>query len=128
MILTTSLIKQASKSNDELDFTSLVFKIILSGKVDKMDSINFWIFIKTLIDGGSLKIILDMSELDIIDSKGIGKIIGLVQLIRANSGDMVLINKSEFIKEIFISLNMQEFITVFASEKDAVQYFYSSGT
>lgn len=122
MNLTATVIKQVPKNNNEFDYNSLIFKIILSGKINKLDSINFWLFIKTLIEGGSLKIILDMSNMDIIDSKGIGKIIGLVQLIRSKSGEMVLINNSEIIKEIFISLNMQEFITVFKSESQAMNY------
>ena len=104
MIITTSLIKKESQSNEEFNYKSFIFKIILSGKIDKTDSINFWLFIKTLIEGGAQKILLDMSNLETIDSKGIGKIIGLVKLIRSYSGEMLLVNDSQFIKEIFISL------------------------
>ena len=125
MIITTSLIKKQTNSNEEFNYKSFIFKIILTGKIDKTDSINFWLFVKTLIEGGSLKILLDMSNLETIDSKGIGKIIGLVKLIRANSGEMVLVNDSQFIKEIFISLNMQEYIKVFTNETDAMKYMFA---
>ena len=76
----------------------------------------------TMVRGGAVKVLLDMQDVDFIDSRGIGIIINSAKHLRTIKGDIVLINISEKISRIFDVLNINRIIKVFDSEEDAMHH------
>jgi len=58
-----------------------------------------------------------------IDSSGIGVLINTAKLLRKQKGDIVMANVSDDIKSIFKVIRLEEFITIFNSEVEAVKSF-----
>ncbi len=115
--------KLATNLDEGIDYKILVFKIDMPKKFNLDNCRNYWIFMKALADGGVLKIIIDMQELEYIDSAGIGVFINTTKLLRKSRGDLVFINVSPDIKSIFRVVNLQNFIKMFNLEGEALNYF-----
>jgi anti-sigma B factor antagonist len=107
----------------EIDYTLIVFNTELPGELTIDNSSGYWIFLKTLVEGGARKILLKMDKVEYIDSSGIGMIINTTKLIRSNSGDLILSSISKETMKILEIVSLQDFIKVFNSEPEAVNYF-----
>jgi anti-anti-sigma factor len=123
MSINFEIIKVTSRSTEAMDYNTLIFRVDMGKKVDLENSNDLWIFFKTLADGGAKKFIVDMKNLEYIDSSGIGVIINTAKLIRPKKGDIVLINVSQSIRDIFKVINLQEFIKTFNLEAEALNFF-----
>ncbi len=119
------IIRISQSENDEKNQKYHVFKINLGKVVNVDNSKEFKIFIQTLIEGGAQKFIIDMKGLEFIDSAGMGIIINGTKLLRSRNGNMVLLNVSDKIFDIFKIINLESFIKIFNSEHDAVLYLNS---
>jgi anti-sigma B factor antagonist len=116
------IIKLSQTEHDEKNHMYHVFKITLGKIINVDNSKDFRIFIQTLIEGGGLKFIIDMKGLEFIDSAGMGIIINATKLLRSRKGDMILLNVSDKIFEIFKIINFESFIKIFNTERDAISY------
>jgi len=123
MSIQFEIIKVSSRSTESVDYSTVIFRVDMGKKVDIENSNDLWIFFKTLADGGAKKFIVDMKNLEYIDSSGIGVIINTAKLIRPKKGDVAIINVSQSIRDIFKVINLQEFIKVFNLEAEALNYF-----
>jgi len=66
-----------------------------------------------LVDRGIKYLIIDFSKTTFISSSGVGILLGLVSSLREDNGDLVLMNVSNRIKEIFDILNISDyFVTI----------------
>ncbi|MBN2160564.1 MAG: STAS domain-containing protein [Spirochaetes bacterium] len=117
------IIKLSQMSADRIDYATVVFRVELPKKVDADNSKDLWIYFKTLVSGGALKICADMKKVEYIDSSGIGVIINTAKLIRNQKGDIVIANVSGEIREIFKVINLDNFIRIFGSEGEALNAF-----
>jgi anti-sigma B factor antagonist len=115
------LIKVSQVTGDRIDYATLIFKAELPKKIVIDNSNDLWIFFKTLVEGGALKIYIDMQNLEYIDSSGIGIIINTAKLLRKRKGDLVIANVSEKIKDIFTVIKLEKFIRVYNSEVEAIK-------
>ncbi len=117
------VIKVSQVSGEKIDYTTLIFKVILPQKVDIDNSKDLWIYLKTLVAGGTQKVFIDLQKVDYIDSSGIGVLINTAKLIRKQKGDIVMANVSDDIKSIFKVIKLEEFITIYNSEVEAIKSF-----
>ncbi len=117
------IIKISPRTTEAIDYNHVIFKIDLKKKVDIENANDLWIFLKTMTEGGARKFMIDMKNLDYIDSSGIGIIINTAKLVRPKKGDVVLINVPQSIKDIFKVINLQEFIKIFSLEAEAMNFF-----
>ncbi len=123
MVINFEIIKISTRTGEAIDYSTLIFRVDLGKKVDIENSNDLWIFFKTLTDGGAKKIMVDMKNLEYIDSSGIGVIINTAKLLRPKKGDIVLVNISQSVKDIFKVINLQEFIKTFNLEAEALNFF-----
>src|SRR4030042_3054665 len=121
MNLVFDIIKISQVTTDKLYYATIIFKALLPKKVDIDNSKDLWIFFKTLISGGALKIYVDLKELEYIDSSGIGVMINTAKVIRKQNGDIVLANVSDEIKYIFKVINLENFIKIYKTEVEALK-------
>jgi anti-sigma B factor antagonist len=65
-------------------------------------------------------IIVDMSDLEVLSSAGVGSILGTVETSREMQGDIILCNVSSTILHVLQVLDLADFLTVKTTVQDAV--------
>ena len=123
MNITAEVIKIAPTREDAVDYGKVIFRVDFIKRVDIDSSYDFWVFMKTLVDGGAQKIIGNMKVVEYVDSSGIGVLINAAKLARKNNGDIVLAHVFPEVKDIFKIINLQNFIKVFNTEVEAIEHF-----
>ena len=123
MNVSFSILYQEPPKDDSINYDIIIFKIRMEKKLSLDNSNDVWIFLKTLVEGGIKKVLIDMADLNFIDSSGIGTMINTAKMLRQKGGDIVLIQVSPEIFRILELVNFQRFVRVFQSETDAVGYF-----
>jgi len=70
-------------------------------------------------------VILDMRELEFISSAGVGSILGTVEMLRQNGGDIILCNMSPTIEHVFRVLDLLEYLSVRSTRDEALTACHS---
>ncbi len=83
--------------------------------------------LNTAIESGRNHIVINGSGLNYIASAGLGVIMGLIEEVRSQGGDIRLTDLNETVMNIFEVLGFNHLCKVFDSEEEAVQS-YSSET
>lgn len=73
------------------------------------------------------KLIVNCAELAYIASAGLGAMMGAIEEIRGNGGDLRLTNLNETVQNIFEILGFNHLFRIFPSEKEAVISFREGG-
>ena len=71
--------------------------------------------VRDLISKGKKKIILNLAEVDYIDSSGVGELVGCFTTVRNSGGELKLLNLSQKVHDI---LNVTKLYTVFDIRDD----------
>ncbi|MGL4368729.1 MAG: STAS domain-containing protein [Spirochaetota bacterium] len=113
-----------SKHQDEaVGHSNTVLRVDIADVADADKAGAMWLICRSLVAGGTRKMIINMDGLDFIDSRGIGIIISIAKLIREDKGDVVLVGVADHIDRIFRPVNLQRFIKMFKTEAEALGYF-----
>jgi anti-sigma B factor antagonist len=75
--------------------------------------------VRSLIDGGDRRFILDAGALDYIDSAGIGALVSCLSNVKTAGGEMRVAAASERIKRLFTMTGVDKLMTVYASVAEA---------
>ena len=76
--------------------------------------------LEALVQEGRFTILLDCKLLSYISSAGLGAIMGLIETVRENGGDILLCNLQKNVFEIFDTLGFTQLYRVFATEGEAL--------
>ncbi len=99
-----------------------VIKIV--GRIDSYTAPNLEEELKSLIENGHYKIILDLSEVDFMSSKGWWVLIETQKATkRYNRGELVLVNVQERIRESLSLVGMASYFKVYDDLTSAVASF-----
>ncbi len=79
--------------------------------------------IKTLVQDGFLKIVLDVSKIKWLNSSGLGALISALATINNNGGDMRIANVTEKIKSLFMITQLIKVFKTFETAERAVASF-----
>lgn len=123
MKLNVEIIKISPIATDEIDYNKLIFKVEFPKKVDLNNVNDLWIHLKSIVDGGALKVMVNMINLEFINSSGIATLINAAKSIRKNKGDIVLYSVPQEIRNIFKIVNLQDFIKIYGTEGEAFNFF-----
>lgn len=85
------------------------------------------LLVRTLINGGMRRFILNMENLNYVDSTGIGTIIRMKKDVIKVNGELVLYNVPPKVNEVFDLVNLKEFVKIFYSEQKAFEFLRSGG-
>jgi anti-sigma B factor antagonist len=80
--------------------------------------------INDLFDGGTYRLVVDLSKLDYISSAGAGVFIGAIGTAQENDGNIVLMKPSPNVKEVFDLLGLSQ-IFPFANDVDGAQKLFA---
>lgn len=76
--------------------------------------------LETLVDQGRYSILLNCRDLAYISSAGLGAIMGLIETVRSNGGDILLCELQEGVFAIFDTLGFTQLYKVFPDEGAAL--------
>ncbi|HNV46304.1 MAG TPA: STAS domain-containing protein [Spirochaetota bacterium] len=119
---TFSVITLGSARNDAIDYRALVFRVGPGAVLDADTAPSVWVLVKTLIEGGARKFVVNMNGLEFIDSYGIGIFVNAAKTVRGRGGDLALAEVPPSIARILEPINVARFIQIFAAEQDALDY------
>ena len=77
--------------------------------------------LEKLVAQGRFHILLDCSGLNYISSAGLGAIMGLIETVRENGGDILLCSLAPNVHTIFDTLGFTQLYRVFPSAAEALQ-------
>ncbi len=69
------------------------------------------------------KFVLQLQEVNFLDSGGLGTLVRLLGSLRAHHGDLKLCQLSPFLLKVFATMNLSSIFHTYASEKEAIQAF-----
>ena len=73
----------------------------VGGELDVVGAPDFRQAVVKAVADGSRRLILDISELDFVDSFGIGAVVGALKRLRQRGGELVLVCPSSRIRRVF---------------------------
>lgn len=111
------------RKDDSIDYDSFIFRLMAADVMDMDRSGDMSLFIKTLINGGAKKIVVDMDGLEFIDSAGISVLIDAAKMVRNNEGDIALLRVPQRIQTIFQPIKLNRFMRMFENEDEAISFF-----
>jgi anti-anti-sigma factor len=76
-----------------------------------------------LVQNQNMKIILDLQGLTLIDSTGIGAIVGLFKRVRSKSGDVIIAQLHSQPREIFRLLGLTQAFRICSSIEESINQF-----
>ncbi len=77
--------------------------------------------LERLVGDGKYTILLNCERLSYISSAGLGAIMGLIETVRENGGDILLSDLQENVYSIFDTLGFTQLYRVFGSESEALE-------
>jgi anti-sigma B factor antagonist len=110
---------------DQLDGDAYV--IALSGEVDLYTAPEFKQQLLEVIGQGSKEVIVDFSNTTFIDSTTLGVLVGGVQRLRTNDGQLALVCSDRNITKIFEITGLDRVFTIHGTREEAVAGLGSAG-
>ena len=93
----------------------------LNGEVDVYTAPKLKSRLVDLVDQGKFKIIVDLEEVDFMDSSGLGVLVGGLKRVRSHDGSIALICTQENILKIFRITGLVKVFPIFENQDQAVQ-------
>jgi anti-sigma B factor antagonist len=78
-----------------------------------------------LIDSGRLSVVVDLTDVDWMNSSGLGILIGGLSALRKSGGDLRLASATEKIEEVLRITKLDRVFTVYANTNEAVDSYSS---
>jgi len=107
----------SSTSHGSVEVVSIPFS-----KIDARVAINLKSLLKNLINEGKTEIVLDLSEVDFIDSSGLGVLVTILKRIRPE-GDIRLSGVRERVRSLLELTRLDDFFQIHVSKNAAVESF-----
>lgn len=97
--------------------------LTLRGYLDAHTVNDFETFMDRSIERGTLRYVMDISDLSYISSAGIGAIMGLTQRLRRAEGEVVLLRPSEKVFKVLDKLGFTKIFRMAYSREEAERLF-----
>jgi anti-sigma B factor antagonist len=113
---------EISKTTDSSDAVVLG----LNGSLG-MEAVKEWeAALKEAKKEGRCRIVLDLTKLDYISSAGVGTFVACIAELRGKGGDLIFVNPSEEIREVFDLLGFTKMFRIMGTVKDALEALKTS--
>ena len=95
--------------------------VSVEGRMDAVSTPEFEQTLGDWIDGGDIRLIVDLTGLDYISSAGLRGILTSVKRIKAEEGQIVLTSLHGTVKEVFEISGFSTIIPIYESVEDALK-------
>ena len=93
----------------------------LRGEVDVYTAPKLKSSLIDLVDEGTYKIVVDLSEVDFIDSSGLGVLVGGLKRVKSHDGTISLVCSQENILKIFRITGLNKVFPIFGTLDEATK-------
>ena len=94
--------------------------VAASGEIDVATAPELRDQLTELIEAGTTRLVVDLEDVDFIDSTGLGVLVGGARRARAADGDLRLVCTNSRILKVFEATGLNEIFTIAATVDDAV--------
>lgn len=115
--------KISISSSDDQSGELNVTTVNVEGFLDSSTFPELQEFLEELIQKQTYRIIVNLEKLDYISSAGIGVLMGMLQEVRGNEGDLKLSNMSHKIRNLFDMLGFSQIIRIYDHATAAKEAF-----
>ena len=98
----------------------------LKGRLDLTSSAQLKDKVQQNLEEGHKNILLDMSQVDFINSSGLGTLVSTLKVVRTHAGRIVLSSLAPYVQEIFEITQLSHIFEIFESESEACNCFEKS--
>jgi anti-anti-sigma factor len=91
----------------------------LKGRLDFASSTNLKEEILKRVAQGRTRIILNLGQIDFINSSGLGTLVSILKEVRLAKGRLMLSNLASYVEEIFEITQLSHIFEIFPSEAEA---------
>lgn len=111
---------ELSVSSRELEGVVLLYP---SGFINAHTVRVFEAELEKAIGAGCYRIVVSAAELRYVASAGLGALMGVIEEVRSNGGDIRIAELNQTVRDIFEMLGLNHLYRIFASEHEAVRSF-----
>lgn len=97
--------------------------ITVSGRVDSSTAPEFEQALKTALDSGRYRIVLDLEHVDYMSSAGLRAMVAALKTARRHNGDLRIANPSSRVTEVLQLAGLTSIFEVYPNQVDAVGSF-----
>lgn len=92
--------------------------LVLSGEVDVYSAPKLRDTIKSLVEEGRYRIVVDLEDVAFLDSTGLGVLVGGLKRVKPHQGDLGIICRQERILRIFRITGLTKVFNIYSSRED----------
>jgi anti-sigma B factor antagonist len=109
--------------NLETKTVGAVSVVQCGGKLDTNTSTEAQEYLGKLIDGGAAKILMDFGNVDFVSSAGLRVLLATAKRLSGSGGSLRVCGLNETVNEVFEFSGFSTILSVFPSEKEALEGF-----
>jgi len=95
----------------------------VKGSLDADSVSQFKKKVNKIIEEGSKCLVLDGSELEFVDSMGLGSLISLLRKLRSQNGDLKVAAISKEVQQVFEITRLHQLFQIFSNSDEAMKAF-----
>ena len=95
----------------------------LAGRLDLTSASSLKEASKDILANNTKKMVLNLCEVDFINSSGLGALVSILKDVRNSQGTMKLTNLAPYVKEIFDITQLSNIFDIFPDENQALSSF-----
>ncbi len=99
--------------------------VYLKGRLDLSSGTALKEQIKTLFNDEKIKIHLNLSDVEFINSSGLGALVSIMKETRLRKGRLSLSNLASYVQEIFDITQLSHIFEIFPTEEEALSSYQS---
>lgn len=96
----------------------------LAGRFDASSATLFRDTVKTLLQGGAGKYVVDFQQVDYIDSGGLGSLVSSLRQIRQVEGDIKVSGLNDKVRSVFELTRLHRIFEIFEDTPQAVRSYH----
>ena len=97
--------------------------IDITGQLDAFTTPDVKAEFKKLTDDRHYKLVLNLKQVDYVNSTGIGAVVAVAQQVRRRKGDLKLYGMKEDIRKVFDLVGASKILEIFETEQEALNSF-----
>jgi anti-sigma B factor antagonist len=110
-----------SLTSEPIDADGGVVAVAVSGEIDLFTAPELKAAIADAVDGGSTRIVVDLTQTTFLDSTALGVLIGAVKRLRSSEGALSIVNTDATIAKTFEITGLDQIFTICPTRDEAVE-------
>jgi len=97
------------------------------GRLDSVSAVYFKDKVKDVTKNMQINLVIDMTEVDFVDSSGLGSLVACLRSVNKLRGDIRIAGLQERVRAVFELIRLHRIFEIYASVTAAVESFLDEG-